>query len=257
MNEVIQVLIVDDRINVRQTVRNSLYGLNCRFSEAECGEDALALIRDNNFDVIFLDLRLPDINGIETYRKAKQIKSEFGKVIILTGYPEIGTVHDAGRLGAFQYLIKAEMNLDTIRGTFKAALGEEVESRNLLSRENIVCITSPTDLPGAFEYAIKPVVESFGMECRQIEDIGSSGENPCKVCSNVQACKLAIIDLSDLAPNAFIDIGLAIGQGKKFVLLKKKDKEIPDVLAEMNPIEYSDLSSLKKSLENSLEALLK
>jgi two-component system NtrC family response regulator/two-component system nitrogen regulation response regulator GlnG len=117
----VEVLIVDDRVSVRKTIKNMLIGFNCKFSEASNGEVALTLIKDNLYDVIFLDIKLPDISGITTLDKARQIQPNLGSVIILTGYPQEKTRIEAERLGAFAYLNKAPVKRDEIREIFAKA----------------------------------------------------------------------------------------------------------------------------------------
>lgn len=126
MSNDIQVLIVDDRVNARRSIKSALLGFNCIFSEAESGEKALSLIAKNDFDVIFLDLRLPDITGLKTLRRAKEIRRDLGKVLILTGYPEEETQREADSLGVFAYLTKNPMERDKVIEAFRKAV--EVES---------------------------------------------------------------------------------------------------------------------------------
>lgn len=121
MNRAIRVLIVDDRVSVRRTIKNVLRGFKCTFSEAVKGEDALALIEQNLYDVIFMDIKLPGISGIETLQEAKHIQPNLGKVIMLTGYPEEVTKIEAEKLGAFAYLSKAPVKRDEIRKLFTEA----------------------------------------------------------------------------------------------------------------------------------------
>ena len=129
MDRVIEVLIVDDRVNVRRTIKNMLLDFNCNFTEATKGEDALSLIGKDLYDVIFLDVRLPDISGIETLRRAKQAQPNLGKVIMLTGDSEEETRIEAEKLGAFAYLDKAPVKREEVRKKFVEALeaGREQE----------------------------------------------------------------------------------------------------------------------------------
>jgi DNA-binding NtrC family response regulator len=124
MRTPVEVLLVDDMLNVRKTVRHILSGFDCNFSEADSGEEALGLIEHTDFDVIFIDLKLPGISGIETYQKAKQIRPRLGKVIILTGYPGVETAIEAHRIGAFDYITKAPIDINQIRDTFIKAISQ-------------------------------------------------------------------------------------------------------------------------------------
>lgn len=119
-----RVLIVDDRAAVRQTLRNILLGFNCIFSEAASGMTALELMRANDFDVVFLDLKLPDLSGIEIMRKAHDLGNVLGKVIILTGLPESSTKADAETLGVFRYLTKDPIDWAQVRSAFVEAISD-------------------------------------------------------------------------------------------------------------------------------------
>jgi CheY-like chemotaxis protein len=118
------VLLVDDRIAVRQTVESILRGFDAEFTHADDGASALALIATRPFDVIFLDLKLPDIHGTEVLRRACELREPLGRVIILTGFLDPGAREDAARLGAFKILTKAPISLGDVRNAFTAALAE-------------------------------------------------------------------------------------------------------------------------------------
>jgi DNA-binding NtrC family response regulator len=117
-----RVLLVDDREMVRVTLRNILLGFECVFTEAENGARALELIPSNAFDVIVLDIKLPDLSGIEILREARKLDLALGKVIILTGFPDPETLAEAMELGVFRFLTKTPMNRIEIRQAFADAI---------------------------------------------------------------------------------------------------------------------------------------
>jgi len=106
MSEDIRVLIVEDNKNARATIKNSLSGLNCNFSEAESGEKALSIIKKKTFDIIIMDIGLPGIDGIETYRRAKEMTPDLAPVIILTGYLDSGRQKKGKEMGIYEFLTK-------------------------------------------------------------------------------------------------------------------------------------------------------
>ena len=83
-----KILIADDS----PLLRDRLKGLMRKFdllsvvTEAENGAEALKLIRETNPDVAILDIRMPEMNGIEVLRKIREVESR-PKIIILTNYP--------------------------------------------------------------------------------------------------------------------------------------------------------------------------
>ncbi len=124
MTRAAQVLIVEDRKVARLTLREILVEFECVVSEAEDGATALDLIAAKQFDVIFLDLMLPDMSGIEILRRARSIRRPLGKVIILTGLPEAKTEVEAEGLGAFRYLKKNPIDWAEITSAFTEAISD-------------------------------------------------------------------------------------------------------------------------------------
>jgi CheY-like chemotaxis protein len=117
MGENIRVLIVDDNPNARRTIKHSLLGISCNFSEATSGEEALGLIANNQFDLIFLDFKLPGIDGIETFEKAQQIQPNLGEVIFITGFPDKVPYIKTLALTAFAIFSKNALDRDIIVAT--------------------------------------------------------------------------------------------------------------------------------------------
>ncbi|MET0400208.1 MAG: response regulator [Longimicrobiaceae bacterium] len=116
------VLLVDDRVAVRRTLRSILAGFGCDFVEAADGETALALIAARPFDVIFLDLKLPDFSGTEILRLARERCERLGRVIVLTGFLEPEAKEETAKLGVFKHLTKDPINHADVRAAFATAL---------------------------------------------------------------------------------------------------------------------------------------
>lgn len=103
----LQVAIVDDHEIVRAGFREMLaseLGVAVAF-EAASGEEALARLRDNDCDVLLLDLALPGQSGIDVLRALRQRHSDL-PVLVLTGYPEERFALAMIRNGADGYLCK-------------------------------------------------------------------------------------------------------------------------------------------------------
>jgi DNA-binding NarL/FixJ family response regulator len=115
--------LVDDRDLIRSMLRDVLTGFDCVFSEAEDGARALELIESNAFDVIVLDLKLPDRSGFDVLIEARERGMTLGKVIVLTGLPEAKVEKKAFSLGAFRFLSKGAMSWSGIRRAFQDAIG--------------------------------------------------------------------------------------------------------------------------------------
>jgi len=129
MSERARILIVDDRTGVRETVKAILKGprtdIKADFVEAATGLDALELIENESFDVIILDLALPDMGGMEIFKKVAGAKLDLAPVIILTGYASVDTVLQAGKLNAFSFISKAELSTEKLSAAVLEALSQK------------------------------------------------------------------------------------------------------------------------------------
>jgi DNA-binding NtrC family response regulator len=105
MNGKAKVLIVDDEAVVRHSHLRSLEGSDCITRAAEGGRQAIQLMEEYPVDVVLLDLRMPDLDGMDVLKTIKQRWPD-SEVVVITGYPSIETAKQAVRLGAFNYLTK-------------------------------------------------------------------------------------------------------------------------------------------------------
>lgn len=99
------ILIVDDEEVVRLSHLRSLSGTGCNAQVAEDGKEALQVMEQHPFDVILLDLRMPDLDGMEVLKTIKERWPD-SEVVVITGYPSIESAKKAVKLGAFNYLAK-------------------------------------------------------------------------------------------------------------------------------------------------------
>jgi len=100
-----KILIVDDEELILNSLGLELEGEGYEVSLAADGEEAIAILRENYFDLIITDLMMEGLNGLEVLKVAKQIDPEIA-VVILTGYGEVASAIEALRLGAADYLLK-------------------------------------------------------------------------------------------------------------------------------------------------------
>lgn len=110
-----RILITDDSAAMRCVIRDKLGALGddstpLVIDEAETGEQALRLVGARSYDVVFLDVEMPGINGLETCRRIKEISS--ARVVILSSLNS-GSDHHAGRdAGCDNYLTKPPNDSD-------------------------------------------------------------------------------------------------------------------------------------------------
>ncbi len=114
-----RVLLVDDEREFVQTLSERLMIRDMGSAVAYDGESALALIREDEPEVMILDLRMPGIDGIEVLRRVKSTNPGI-EVIILTGHGSDADRETCMQLGAFAYLQKP-VDIDELSETIKKA----------------------------------------------------------------------------------------------------------------------------------------
>jgi DNA-binding response OmpR family regulator len=100
-----RILVVDDERFFREAIRDALAPAGLAVELAATGAEALAKLADPRFGVMVLDLQLPDLHGLEVFRRAKRERPEL-RVVILSAHTEQPYVLEALRLGACDYLAK-------------------------------------------------------------------------------------------------------------------------------------------------------
>lgn len=99
------VLIVDDEKNIRLTLSRTLESMDLTVQTAVNGEEALEKLRAKDFGLVFLDLRLPGMGGLEVLRRIRE-KSAKARVIIITAHGTIESAVEAMKLGAVDFIQK-------------------------------------------------------------------------------------------------------------------------------------------------------
>lgn len=96
----IKVLVVDDEKIVRDFFKRLLSLLGLDVLDAEDGYKAVDLAKNNKFDIYFIDVRMPGLNGLETYRQIRQIDTK-ALVVMITGYAVEDMLEQAEKEGAY------------------------------------------------------------------------------------------------------------------------------------------------------------
>jgi two-component system response regulator AtoC len=99
------ILIIDDDPLIRKTLSSHLSKKGFEIFLEEDGGKGLLKYEESFPDLIMLDIRLPDVPGIEVLRKIKE-KNDKACVIVMTAYDDMETTVEAVKLGAFEYLVK-------------------------------------------------------------------------------------------------------------------------------------------------------
>ena len=100
-----RILIVDDEERFRNTMSKLLTVEGYEVSIAGTGQEALEMLRLNLHDLVILDVRMPEMNGVQVLSEIKKIDVSL-EVIIMTGYASVDTAKEIMKLGAYDYLLK-------------------------------------------------------------------------------------------------------------------------------------------------------
>jgi len=110
------ILVVDDDSSFTKTMKNILTKRNYRVGIAETGEKAITLTKKNNYDIIFIEMKLPKMNGLETYLVIKKIKPKATVIMITALHNEMDVlIEEALKESAFAYLKKPLDMVSTLR----------------------------------------------------------------------------------------------------------------------------------------------
>ena len=140
-----KILIVDDEDISLNSVRRLLRWRGIRDVETcDKGKDAIARIRETDFDIVLLDLLMPEVDGLQVLEAAKPFRphTEF---IILTAVDDIPTTVKAVRLGAYDYLVKPVDN-----DLLFLAIERAYERRGLLVGMSVSARDPQQKVPEAF-----------------------------------------------------------------------------------------------------------
>lgn len=125
VNRPLRILIVDDDSVDRMMIRRVLRGTNLEFAEVAevgCGRDAIATLTDTNYDCVFLDYRLPDLDGLQLVQQLRLEAELTLPIIVLTGQGDQEIAVQLMKAGASDYLVKAKLNPELIAQCLRSAL---------------------------------------------------------------------------------------------------------------------------------------
>ncbi|RPJ85043.1 MAG: response regulator, partial [Acidobacteria bacterium] len=132
----IRVLIADDEETFRTVLARELNDMGFEVRGVAGGAQALAALNDAEFDVVLLDVKMPDMDGL-TVQKAVKEAHPLVEVILMTGYGTIDNAIAAIRSGAYDYLTKP-CKLEELEALLiKAAERRRLEHRNIMLRQEL------------------------------------------------------------------------------------------------------------------------
>lgn len=151
------ILIIDDDLEIRKTLTELLNLHGFKTFNAGNGREGLDSFKKTKIDAILLDIRMPEMDGMETMQRIRMINPDV-PVIFVTAYGDIPTAVEAVKSGAYDFIVKP-VKIDRLLLTLKRAL-EKLELQKELKRLSNVMELSLELVFGKSD-AIKNIVEQI------------------------------------------------------------------------------------------------
>ena len=113
-------MVIDDEKPIRKALREILEYENHKVEEAEDGADGIAKIEKGSYDLVFCDVKMPKMDGIEVLEKIQALQLETA-VVMISGHGTIETAVEAVKKGAFDFISKP-LDLNRLLVTLRNAL---------------------------------------------------------------------------------------------------------------------------------------
>lgn len=129
-----KILIIEDEASIRRVLSKIISEENDAYNveEAEDGLQGIEMIMNTDYDLVFCDIKMPKMDGVEVLEKAKKIKPET-PIVMISGHGDLETAVNTMRLGAFDYISKPP-DLNRLLNTVRNALDRKelvVENKRL------------------------------------------------------------------------------------------------------------------------------
>jgi len=132
-----KVLIIDDELFSREYFQKILEKIDCQVKAAPTASDGMKALNESSYELVILDIRLPDANGIEILKQIKEF-NHLTPVIIVTAYGTVEGAVQAMKLGAFDFLMKPFEETEKVLITVKNAIYQgKLEKENLLLKNKL------------------------------------------------------------------------------------------------------------------------
>jgi two-component system nitrogen regulation response regulator NtrX len=195
-----RVLVVDDERGVREALRQTLEYEGIEVRTAESGDKALKVVPEFHPHLVFLDIKMAGMDGLETLAELRKMDAEV-YVVMISGHGTIQTAVEATQLGAYDFLEKP-LDTDRILLTLRNALDHvDLTSENERLRENVL---DRYEIVGSSP-AIKQVLEVIEKVAPTPARVLITGENG----SGKELVARAIHRLSPRVNKPFVEVNCA------------------------------------------------
>ncbi len=166
-----KVLIIDDEPIIRKGLKNIINwrSFNCEVAgEAADGQEGCRLIRKVLPEIIITDIRMPEIDGLTMLQEIKSIVPD-SKIIILTGYRDFDYVHEALKLGAFEFLLKPS-KIEELTAVVSRAVTELKFQKERKEEIDKLCCLFQQNIPALREKLLYDVIYEINTDEAEITE---------------------------------------------------------------------------------------
>ena len=117
-NRGFRILVVDDDDTILRVISRYLKDIGYSVETTVSGARSVEMVHEENYDLVILDLKLPDRSGLEVLKELKEANSGIS-VMMMTGYGKVETAVEAMKLGADDYLLKPFKSFDVLDMSIK------------------------------------------------------------------------------------------------------------------------------------------
>lgn len=141
------ILLADDDEALRKIIQFKLKQRGYDVTATADGEEALSALRENRFDLLLSDMKMPKLNGLGLLKQAKKVQPDI-EVILMTAYAEVSQAVAAVKLGAFDYLTKPFDDDHLFVTIEKAVKFKRLEDENKLLKEQLTGVGPAKQMVG-------------------------------------------------------------------------------------------------------------
>ena len=136
----IKIIVVDDELSIRESLRGWLQQDGYQMETAAGGPEALAKNAENRFDIMLIDVKMPEMDGLTLLKKIKETDADIA-IVMMTAHGDIRDAVEAMKLGAYDYLLKP-FDLEELSLTIeKLVQMQTLAMENLILKERVATIT--------------------------------------------------------------------------------------------------------------------
>jgi DNA-binding NtrC family response regulator len=176
MRAPIDVLVVDDDAAIRRLLGGILARHQYKVVEAASGAEAMALLQRASFDIVLVDVVLPDRSGLDVLRFVRDSDLDV-ELIVLTGHADVETAVEAMRLGAYDFVTKPWKNAELLQIVAKATEKKKLRRENVALKDMLTRRDGAAAIVGESEevHGVPALVSRVGARDRPVLIHGESG----------------------------------------------------------------------------------